>query len=73
MYTIPSTGGYHKKIYVPFQPMKGKMFQHKLTAATGFRLYQKDCEVRCKVWGSEEGFQVQNPFGDVSRVQGAAI
>ncbi len=77
--TIPSTAGVHSKPYVVLRPIKGKQFVYKLTAATGFRLFQRDCEVRVKGWGQTGprggpgAYRIVNPFGDVHREQGARI
>ena len=79
-YTIPSTSGNHRKNFVQLQAIKGKLFQYSLTSAQGFRLYQKDCAVSVKSWGKQSvwglaslAYTTVNPFGDVSRQQGAAI
>ncbi len=71
--TIPSTAGVHSKPYVVFPARKGKQYVYKLTAAAGFRLFQRDCEVRVKGWGQNGPYTIVNPFGDVHREQGARI
>ena len=72
-YTLPSTGGAYAKAYFVLAAHKGHARYFKLTSDYGFRLYQKDCEVRVKAWGAPGPFMVRNPFGDVSRVTGATI
>ncbi|MGI0016172.1 MAG: hypothetical protein ACREBU_22355, partial [Nitrososphaera sp.] len=78
-YAIPSTGGVYKKVYLIFsidlalgKCLKGKLFTYSLTSNLGFRLFQKDCEVRVHPW-SGGNYVTKNPFGDVHRVGGARI
>lgn len=71
--TIPSTAGVHSKPYVTFPARKGKQYVYRLTAAVGFRLFQRDCEVRVKGWGQAGPYTIVNPFGDVHRERGARI
>jgi hypothetical protein len=70
-YTIPHNSGNYQKSYLIFQPIKGKSFQYKLTSSAGFRLYQKDCEMRVKPWNGD--YQNIKPFGEISRLAGARI
>lgn len=79
VYTIPSTGGAYQKVYVLFginpstgQCLKGKLFTYTLQSTAGFRLFQKDCEVRVHPWSGGD-FIVRQPFGDTSRIYGARI
>lgn len=72
-YTINGTSGLYQKIKVPLKITKGRNFTYTLNSSEGFQLYQKDCEVRVKSWGSSEGFIVKNPFGSLSREHGADI
>jgi len=72
-YTIPSTAGKHLKQYVLFRPLKGKMYRYLVTGTTGFRLFQKDTEIRVKPWGFQGEYQIKQPFGDTSRIAGAQI
>ena len=79
VYTIPSTGGLYKKNYILFgingstgQTLKGKLYSYILESEAGFRLFQKDCEVRVHAWGVGN-YQVRQPFGETSRVYGARI
>lgn len=73
-YSVPSTAGAYLKQYLVLQPMKGKYAKYSLTCASaGFRLFQRDCEVRVKAWGQGGPYLVKMPFGDVSRIKGAAI
>lgn len=72
-FTVPSTAGVHSKVYIVADVMKGKEWVFTLTSSAGFRVFQKDIEVRAKTWGSAGAYQVLQPFGDTSRERGAAI
>jgi hypothetical protein len=63
-YTIASTGGERRKIFVPLDPIKGKVFDYTLAlgTATNFRLYNEDCEIHVKPWITSFGYAVANPF-----------
>ena len=63
-YSIASTGGVKKKVFIPFDAIKGKLFTYTLTivGATYFRLYNEDCEVHVKPWISSFGYHKINPF-----------
>jgi hypothetical protein len=63
-YTLPSTGGLKQKLFVPFQPTKGKIFDYQLetVSATYFRLYNDMCEVHVKPWINTLGYDRVNPF-----------
>lgn len=72
-YTIPATGSVYSKVYLPMQPMKAKAYKYSLTSSAGFRLFERDCSVLVKPWGVGGPFLVKQPFGDISRDQGAKI
>jgi hypothetical protein len=73
-YTLPSTAGAYSRQYLPLQHMKGKYAKYKISEPTaGLRLFQKDCEINAKSWGSDGPYQVLQPFGDLSRMNGARI
>lgn len=72
-YSIPSTGGEKRKLYLVLDPVKGKEIQYSLTNSTGVRLYKYDCEFKIKPWGSPEPYQRVNPFGEDSPGDGAKI
>ena len=72
-YTIPSTAGVYSKVYVPLQPMKAKAYKYSLTSPSGFRLFQRDLSISVKPWGVGGPFLMQQPFGDISRNEGAKI
>ena len=64
-YSVPSTGGARRKVWVPLDADKGKMFHYRLDATdgvTGFRVYGEDCEVRVKMWNTALGYQLLSPF-----------
>ena len=72
-YTIPNSGGLFKKTYVIVQAKKFKSFIPQLTSTAGFRVFQRDLECTWKSWGDPGPYQQAKPFGDLSRIQGAAI
>lgn len=77
-YPIPHGSNVYTKSYILFQidgggrTLKGKIFDYSLTSPEGFRLFQKDCEVRVHPWAGG-GYQIKNPFGDAHRIVGARI
>jgi hypothetical protein len=75
-YTLASTGGAKRKIFVPFFPTKGKIFDYSLetVTATYFRLYNDMCEVHAKPWITSMGYTRVNPFqgGEATAIVGAA-
>ena len=72
-YSIPSTGGIHRKQYLVLSPEKAKIVSYSLTSPTPFRLFVKDTSVRVGEWGRGDAYKVVMPFGDVSRERGAII
>lgn len=72
-YPLPATAGAYSRDYLILQAGKGRSVTYKLTAATPFRLYQRDCSVRVQPWGGVQGYGVYNPFGGPSRQAGAEI
>lgn len=71
-YTINVVVG-QQKVYIPLGPNKSTLTSLSLTASFQFGVYKRDCEIRVKAWGSVEGFISKNPFGDLSRIDGARI
>lgn len=61
-YTIPSTGGEKKKVYMKFRPVKGKMFGFSLDSTGGFRLYGEDTQLNIKPWNTDFGYKPIYPF-----------
>jgi hypothetical protein len=73
--TIPASGGpavFAKQYWVPVAN-KSRAYQYSATSAAGFRVFQKDLEVRVKAWGSTGPYRLMRPFGDASRESGARI
>jgi hypothetical protein len=60
-YTIPSTAGQRRKLYVKFRPRKGKVFRYSLDGGP-FLLYGDDCELRLKPWNTNLGYAMLSPF-----------
>lgn len=63
-YTIPTTSGSKVKVFVPFDPLKGKSWSYSLAlgTATYFRFYPEESEVHVKPWVSSFGYKSVNPF-----------
>lgn len=61
-YTISSTSNLETKVYVPLQPVKGKLFRYTLTSSMDFYLTGNKCEVRVKPWNTSLGYQLINPY-----------
>jgi hypothetical protein len=73
-YTIPTTGGLYLRQYLVLQPMKGKYAKYRIVGpSTGIRLFQRDVTVRCRGWGETGPYKIIQPFGDLSRINGARI
>ncbi len=63
-YTITPHPTDRSKVFVPFNPTKGKLFNYHLTCgtATSFRFYPDLSEVHAKPWVTVLGYQKTNPF-----------
>lgn len=75
-YNLPSTSGIYQKTNVILAPNKGMVYDYNLATIDGsssLRVFQRDIEVRCRGWGSNQPYATVRPFGDVSREQGARI
>jgi len=75
-YNIANTAGVYRRIYLPLQAVKGKVFQYSLTplaGTTGFRVYEKDFSARVKEWGSDGEYLKLNPIGHIHNLEGATI
>lgn len=62
-YTIPSTSGNRRKVYIPFDANKGKLYKFEFDSSAEFQLYHQDCEVRAKQWLTNLGYKILRPFG----------
>jgi hypothetical protein len=76
-YTLPVSNGVYTRAYVLLHPRKAKWRSYSFFSSGGIRLFLKDCEVRAKNWTDKgqypSSFQSLHPFGDESRIKGAAI
>lgn len=72
-YTVASTAGLYDKIYKSLQAMKCRAASYSLTSPAGFRVFEKDIEIRVKQFGSTGKFLSKMPMGDLSRNTGAKI
>jgi hypothetical protein len=62
-FTLPSTAGAKKKLYVPFAANKLKLVGFSFDSAADFRIYQPECELRAKQWVTALGYSVSPLFG----------
>ena len=67
----PVTPGQYVRCYRVLKPQKAKWRSYRVEGCGLFRLYIKDCAVRVKEWGSTGPYLNAQPFGDMSRVNGA--
>jgi hypothetical protein len=72
-YSVPSTAGLYDKIYQQLQAMKCRAVSYSLTGSAGFRVFERDLEVRVKQFGSTGKFLSKQPMGDLSRDTKAKI
>jgi hypothetical protein len=49
-YTLPSTGGERRKVYIKYLPTKGKMYRFFLDSEEPFRTYASDTYMYIKQW-----------------------
>ena len=61
-YSLPTTAGLDREVYLVCQPVKGRLFGYTLSATQPFRLYPDECRVRIGPWGLADGYQVLRPF-----------
>lgn len=62
-YTIPSTSGNRRKVYIPFDANKGKLYKFEFDSSAEFQIYHQDSEVRAKQWLTNLGYKILRPFG----------
>lgn len=60
-YTVPSTGGAFRKVYLPLKPHKGKLFRYS-ASGSAFTLFGEDTVVHVKPWGTEGPYLPFKPF-----------
>lgn len=61
-YTLPSTSGEKRKLYLKFDPVKGKVFRFALDSSGGFRLYGDETQLNIKPWNTALGYKPIFPF-----------
>jgi hypothetical protein len=73
-YTIASTGGARKKIFVPMNANKFKLVRYQFDSANPFKLYITDSEVHVRSWVAKTGYSTARPFGaeDIMAIPNAA-
>jgi hypothetical protein len=62
-YTISSTSGNRRKVYVPLAPNKGKLYKFEFNSSAAFNLFEGASEVRVKQTLTSLGYQTVRPFG----------
>ena len=62
-YTIASTAGVRKKVYIQLAPNKGKLYKFEFNSSAAFNLFEGASEVRVKQWLTSLGYAVVKPFG----------
>lgn len=63
VYTLPSTGGVYKKLLVPLQAKKAKLWKYTLTSEAAFRVFYDDTEVEVLGWGMDGFYKDVKPLG----------
>lgn len=71
-YTLPLSTTF-TRVYLPLLPQKARYRTFKVTSTLGVRLFVKDCAIRCRGWGDQGPLVIKQPFGDLSRANGARI
>lgn len=66
-YVIPSTGGAYRKVELPVQARKGKLWTYTFTSSQPFRLFSRDTVVEVHGWGEDGPYKKMQPFGDLHR------
>lgn len=61
-YTLASTSGNRRKVYVKFRPIRGKMYRWALDCPNTFRLYGEDTHIYVKPWNTAISYQPVQPF-----------
>jgi len=62
-YTIASTAGVRKKVYVQLAPNKGKLYKFEFNSSAAFNLFEGASEIRVKQWLTSLGYQTLPAFG----------
>lgn len=62
-YTIPSTEGLKRSIYVPFKACKGVLRKYIFASESSFRLYREESTVQMLPWGAAQ-VATTHPFGN---------
>jgi len=73
VYSLPSTANLYDKMYQQLQAMKCRAVSYSMTGSAGFRVFERDIEIRCKQFGSTGKFLSKQPMGDLSRDTKAKI
>jgi hypothetical protein len=73
-YALPAAiNNQYQRAYLVLQPQKSKWKSFRVDCEGGIRLFQKDCVVFAKAWGSSGPYIGLHPFGGQSNTVGAAM
>ena len=62
-YTIPSTSGNKRTLFVPFDAMKGVLYKFTFTSASPFYLYREETILWVHNWTTNQSHEIK-PFGN---------
>lgn len=68
-YTIPAGSSERVKHYIELKPRKGKLFSFRLDSSADFRFYGEESGLNGKLWKTQTGYQILNPFGAAGYAQ----
>jgi hypothetical protein len=66
-YIIDSTAGQYRKVDVPLQAIKGKIWTYTFTSSLPFRMFVRDTAVEIHGWAEGGPYKISQPFGDLHR------
>jgi hypothetical protein len=61
--TLPNTAGAYQKVLLPCTPNKGLLYSFSAVSTAPFQLYEADCELLVKAWGSAGAYERYRGFG----------
>lgn len=61
--TLPSTGGTYRKVLFPCTPNKGLLYKFSAVSTAPFQIFESDCEILIRAWGSNESYTRYRGFG----------
>lgn len=61
-YTLASTSGQKRRVYIKFAPVRGKLYRYSLDSAGLFRLYGEETQLNVKPWNTALSYTPMYPF-----------